>query len=114
MVIVDRLSKYAHFLTLSHPYSALTVAQLFFDNIYRLHGLPNSIVSDRDKIFISRFWQELFKLSGTQLKLSTSYHPRTDGQTEVVNRTLQTYFEVYGLRNTSGVVEVDPSCRMVV
>ena len=85
-VVVDRLSKYAHFLTLSHLYSALTIAQLFFDNIYRLHGLPNNIVSDRDKIFISRFWQELFKLSGTQLKLSTSYHPQTDGQTKVVNQ----------------------------
>ena len=75
MVVVDRLSKYAHFLTLSHPYTALTVAQLFMDNIYKLHGLPNNIVSDRDKIFFSHFWNELFKLLGTQLKLSTSYHP---------------------------------------
>lgn len=71
MVVVDRFTKYAHFLTLSHPFTAPTVAQLFIDNIYKLHGLPNSIVSDRDKIFTSSFWQNLFKITGVHLKLST-------------------------------------------
>lgn len=75
LVVVDTFSKYSHFLPLLHPFSALKVAQLFMDCVYKLHGLPVSIVTDRDRIFTSRLWQELFRLSGTTLKMSTSYHP---------------------------------------
>ncbi|GKA27554.1 retrotransposon-related protein [Tanacetum coccineum] len=73
LVVVDRLSKYSHFIPLSHPYSAIQLAQAFLDNIYKLHGLPKAIVSDRDKVFLSRFWQELFKLLDVSLHMPKKY-----------------------------------------
>lgn len=75
LVVVDKFTKYAHFLPLSHPFTALEVATLFMNNIFKLHGLPQAIVSDRDKIFTSNLWKELFKLLGTQLHMSSAYHP---------------------------------------
>ena len=91
MVVVDRFTKYAHFLNLTHPFDAPKVARLFLDHISKLHGLPQSIVSDRDKIFISQFWTELFTLQGVRLDMSIAYHPQTDGQTERVNQVLEMY-----------------------
>lgn len=64
MVVVDRMCKYAHFFPLSHPYTAMTVAQVFLDGVFRLHGCPKTIVSDCDKVFISMFWSEFMRLQG--------------------------------------------------
>lgn len=82
---------YAHFLPLSHPFTALQAAVLFMNNIFKLHGLPQAIVLERDKIFASNMWRELFKLLGTDLQMSSAYHPQTDGQSERVNQCLETY-----------------------
>jgi hypothetical protein len=90
LVVVDKFTKYAHFVPLSHPFTALQVAQVFVDNIYKLHGLPTSIVSDRDRIFTSQVWKELFRLTDTQLMMS-SYHPQTDGQTKRVNQCVEAF-----------------------
>ncbi|KAL0420985.1 UNVERIFIED_CONTAM: Transposon Ty3-G Gag-Pol polyprotein [Sesamum latifolium] len=91
LVIVDRLTKYSHFIPLKHPYTASFIAKTFFDNIYKLHGLPVSIVTDRDRVFTSRFWKELFNMAGVSLEMSSAYHPQTDGQTERVNQCLENY-----------------------
>jgi hypothetical protein len=75
MVVVDHLSKYVHFCSLQHPFTASMMAQLFMDQVFKLHGMPHSIVFYRDTTFTNTFLQELFKLQGTQLHLSTTYHP---------------------------------------
>ena len=80
MVVVDRLSKYAHLCALQHPFTTSIVAQIFMYHIFKLHGMPHSIVSDRDPTFTNNFWQELFRLQGTQLHLSIAYQPHTNSQ----------------------------------
>ena len=95
LVVVDTFSKYAHFIPLSHPFTALTVATAFMNNVYKLHGLPQAIVSDRDRVFTSHFWQELFKLTNTQLRMTSAYHPQFDGQTKRVNQCLKTYLRCF-------------------
>lgn len=90
-VVIDKLSKYAHFIPLAHPYTALNIAHVYFSNIYKLHGLSKVIISDRDKIFTSALWRELFALSDTTLLMSSSYHSQTNVSTERLNQCLETF-----------------------
>lgn len=95
LVVVDKFTRYAHFLPLQHPFTAARVARAYLDNVYKLHGLSKGIISDRDPVFTSKFWRELFASIGTELKMSTPYHPQTDGQSERVNQCLEIYLRCF-------------------
>eukprot|EP00253_Pinus_taeda_P029605 PITA_29605 len=89
MVVVDKLSNAAHFIPVQSTYKAVKIAHIFMKNVFKLHGLPKVIISDRDVKFTSAFWRTLFAELGTQLNFSTTYHPQTDGQTERVNQVVE-------------------------
>jgi hypothetical protein len=93
--VVDRFSKYCHFIPLTHPYTAVSMAQAFFTDIVRLHGVPQSIMSDRDPVFTSMFWKELMRLMGTKLHMTSAFHPQSDGQTEAANYIIMMYLRCF-------------------
>jgi transposase InsO family protein len=95
VVWVDKLTKMAHMAACTDHVTAAQLAHLTYTEIVRHHGVPSSIVSDRDPRFTSNFWQSLWALLGTRLAMSTAYHPQTDGQTERMNRTLETMLRSY-------------------
>ncbi|KAJ9522563.1 hypothetical protein QJQ45_008332 [Haematococcus lacustris] len=95
VVFVDKLTKMIHTVPTTTTVSAPDLAQLFFDSVFRYHGLPKVIISDRDPGFTSTFWQQLFAKTGTHLNISTANHPQTDGQTERANRTLEDMLRNY-------------------
>ena len=94
-VVVDRLSKMAHFIPTHDNATPEYTAKLFLDHIIKLHGVSKSIVSDRDGKFTSDFWIQLFKYLGTNLDMSSARHPETDGQTEKTIQTLEAYLRQY-------------------
>jgi transposase InsO family protein len=88
-VIIDRLTKTAHFLPVHTTYSTKKYAEIYLEQIVRLHGVPKTIISDRGPQFIARFWEQLQSALGSKLIRSSAYHPQTDGQTERVNQILE-------------------------
>jgi len=94
-VIVARFSKMAHFIPLKSEEHIKELALIFLKEIWRLHGLPATIISDRDTRFTSKFWMSLMQLLQVKLNVSTAFHPETDGQTERVNQTLEQYLRSY-------------------
>jgi hypothetical protein len=95
LVVVDRFSKMSHFIPCSDTITAKELSSLFLQNIFRLHGLPKYIVSDRGPGFTSKFWKELLKQLNVKSNLSTAFHPQTDGQTERINSVLEQYLRIY-------------------
>lgn len=95
LVVVDQLSKYGHFIPIKHPFSAQVVASPFVRKVVRLHGMPRSIVTDRDQIFLSLFWTKLFGQIGNTLTHSKAYHPQTKAKPEVLSHCLKTYLHCY-------------------
>jgi hypothetical protein len=95
MVAVDRLKKYAHFFSLSHPFKESIVAATFMETIQKLYGVPKFNGSGKDPIFTRNFWIELFSCLGTQLGHNSSYHPQFDGKTKIVNKCLEGYLRCF-------------------
>ncbi len=91
---VDRLSRRVHFIPSKDSDTAVDVANAFFSNLFKHHGMPDSIVSDRDPKFTSKFWQRLMELCGVKLKMSSSRHPQTDGSSEIMIVWLKIAFDV--------------------
>jgi len=95
-VIIDRFTKMAHFLPLrTEGKTAADLAIIFAGEIWRYHGLPADIVSDRDSRFTSETWKEFLRVSGIRLRMSTAFHPQTDGQTERLNQTIEAYLRAF-------------------
>ncbi|GAU35592.1 hypothetical protein TSUD_295280 [Trifolium subterraneum] len=99
LVVVDRFTKFGHFFALKKDFDSKKVAEIMMQHIVKLYGMPKSIVSDRDKVFTSKFWQHLFKLQGTTLAMSSAYHPQSDGQTEALNKCLEMYLRCLTFAN---------------
>ena len=95
LVVVDRLTKMAHFIPTTTKIDAKGTAQLLLDNVWKLHGTPLDVISDRGPQFASKVAQALFSLMGIKSNLSTAYHPQTDGQTERVNGILEQYLRIF-------------------
>jgi transposase InsO family protein len=94
-VVVDTLTKSAHFIPVRTTYQAPDIARVFISEIVRLHGVPKKIISDRGSVFTGRFWTSFQEALGTQLNFSTAYHPETDRQTERTNQTLEDMLRMY-------------------
>jgi hypothetical protein len=105
MVVVDQFSKMAHFIPTKDEATTQETMRLFFSHFFKHHGLPKDIVSDRDPKFTSKFWRALWKRMGSEFKMSTLFHPQTDGQTKRVNLVIQQFLRNYVATNQQDWVD---------
>lgn len=112
LVVTDRLTKYAHFIPYKEGASAEDLAYTFNKYITGNHGIPQEIISDRDKLFTSKFWKSLTDQLGINQRMSTAYHPQTDGQTERLNQTLEQYLRFYVNYQQNNWVELLPVAQL--
>ena len=112
MVIVDKLTKYAIMVPFKESYKADQLAFVLLDRLIRDHGIPKSITSDRDKLFTSNYWKTLIAAIGTKLRMSTAYHPQTDGQTERANQTMEAYLRHYVNQRQDNWVSLLPMAQL--
>jgi len=110
-VIVDRLTKRAHFIPINNRFSSKDMAQLLYDKVYPLHGLPLQIILDRGVQYLAELFQEWCKILGIESTMSTAYHPQTDGQMEHVNQALEKYLRCYVDYNLSNWLDLLPSAE---
>ena len=111
MVVIDRFSKMGHFIPIQESITSEGVAKLFRDHIWRLHGLPEKIISDRGTQFVSKFMRELNRLLGIKTSASTAYHPQTDGQTERVNQEIEQYLRLFVNDHQDNWMDWLPTCE---
>jgi len=95
MGVVDRFTKMAHFIGLHENTTAKDLADTFLLEVWKLHGLPTEIISDMDAKFSGEFWESLCKMLGVKMRMSTAYHPQTEGQTERTNQVLEGYLRTF-------------------
>jgi len=95
LVMIDKLTKYSHIIACKEKFIAEQLGYIVLDRLIRYHGIPKGLTSDRDKLFTSNYWKTLLPMLGTRLRMSTAYHPVTNGQTERTNQSLEQYLRHY-------------------
>jgi transposase InsO family protein len=111
LVVIDKFSKMGHFIPTTTGVTSDKAARLLINHVFKLHGLPSSIISDRDPRFTAGLWKEVFEALGVKLTMSSSYHPQTDGQTERLNRTLEAGLRAYADKKGADWAEWLPMCE---
>ncbi len=112
MVVVDKLTKYAILIAFKESYKADQLGFILLDRLIRDYGIPSSITSDRDKLFTSNYWKTLMSAIGTKLRMSTAYHPETDGQTKRTNQSMEAYLRHYVNHKQNNWVSLLPVAQL--